>query len=168
MPTNTQIFHPANDAIIADIKNELRLQGHYFTGALEASLVDREIEEAGSIVLTAQALGYLEDLEYGILPGLIDINHVDYNKLAEWVMIKSRWRGCSQKAALGIAVALAKRWKKEGFELPGALAYTKTGKVDHAVQDTFEKNDDKYFGMIDSAAIGSLDESFNEIKSGMI
>ena len=53
---NTKIFRSANDEIINDIKKELRLQGHYFTGALEASLIDKEIEENGGITLTAEAL----------------------------------------------------------------------------------------------------------------
>lgn len=168
MPANTQIFKPANDAIIADIKTELRLQGHYFTGALEASLMDKEIEEAGVIILTAEALGYLEDLEHGIPSSGINFNNIDFDKLADWVRIKSAWRGCSPKAALKIAWAIAKKWRKEGFELAGAIPYSKTGRVDSAVQETFAKNDDKYFGMIDNVAIGSLDDSFNQIKSGTI
>lgn len=168
MATNANIFSPANLAIINDIKKELRLQGHHFKGALEASLRSREIAEAGGITLTAESLGYLEDLEKGIHPSNIDLGKIDYNQLAEWVRIKSIWRGCSPKQALKIAFAIAKKWTKEGFELEGAKAFSQTGIVDKAVFETFNKNQDRYVGMIDTEAIGSLDNSFSSIKSGTV
>lgn len=168
MPTNTSIFEPANRAIIDDIKKELRLQGHFFTGALEASLLEKRIAENGGVVLTAEALGYLEDLEHGIPASQINFNKINFHNLAEWVRIKSIWRGCSEKKALSIAFAIAKKWKREGFELEGARFFSKTGIVDRAVAETFDKNQPKYIGMIDTAAIGSLDNIFNEVKSGTV
>lgn len=165
MSAETKMFHPANDAIIADIKKELRLQGHYLTGALEASLVDREIEEAGGITLTAEALGYLEDLEKGIDASLIDINSKSLAEMTRYVELRMGYRG---SYAQKVAYAILRKQQKEGNPTTGSYAFTKTGERTKAVTETFEKNDNKYFGMIDSAAVGSLDESFNEIKSGTI
>ncbi len=163
-----KIFDLANKAIVEDIKTELRLQGHHFTGALEASIQDRIIEDNGSLVLTAEALSYLEDLEKGIPANEIPNRTIDLPGLASWVRIKSIWRGCSEKQSFKIALTIIKKWKKEGFELEGAKFFSSTGKVDRAVSETFEKNQDEYFTMIDQAAIGRLDDIFSSIKSGTI
>lgn len=168
MPANTNIFEPANKAIVDDIKKELRLQGHRFSGALESSLRERQVAENGGVTLTAPALGYLEDLEHGIDGGLIDFNKINFTFLATWVRVKSIWRGCSPKVALKIAFAIAKKWKREGFELEGAKFFSETGKVDEAVSETFEKNQPKFIGLVDEAAIGSLDNIFHEVKGGTI
>lgn len=168
MSSSPQIFEIANQAIIDDIKTELRLQGHYFTGALEASLTPQEIEEGNFIILTASANAYLKDLENGIPASQINLSSINYTSLANWVQVKSIWRGCSAKKALSIAFAIAKKWKKEGFELYGAIYFSKTGSVDHAIQQTFSKNDEKYFDLVDNVAIGNLDLQFNNTKTGTI
>lgn len=166
MPTNTKIFHPVNRDIIEDIKKELRLQGHHLTGALEASLVEREIAEAGGISLTAQALGYLEELENYTPAENIRIGSVEFENLKGWVLLRGMAKD-TYTAGL-IATAIVKKWKKEGRPTEGSRAFSDTGERTHAVETVFERNQSNYFEMIDDAALGSMDKSFHELKSGTI
>lgn len=165
MSTNTTIFQPANRAIIEDIKKELRDQGHYLTGALEASLKDHEISENGGVILTAEALAYIADLETGLAPNQIDLSEKGLNEMTRYVELRMGYRG---KAAVKVAWLILKKQAKEGNPTRGSYAYTKTGFRTEAIQDVFESKSNRYVGMIDDAAIGSLDKSFNTIKSGEI
>lgn len=165
MASNSNIFNAANQAIVEDIKNELRLQGHYLTGALEASLRAMEISENGKLVLTAGALGYLEDLEHGIPANEISIDAKSVAEMTGYVTLRMGYTG---KYATKVAIAILRKQQKEGNPTRGSYAYTKTGFRTEAVSDTFADHQPKYIAMIDDAAIGSLDKSFHEIKSGTI
>lgn len=165
MPANPQIFEPVNKSIIEDIKTELRLQGHYLTGALEASLHDEEIEENGGITLTASAFGYLEDLEKGILAPFIVINAATVAEMTRYVELRMGYHG---KLATSVAYAILKKQQKEGNPTSGSYNFSKTGFRKEAVEQTFEKNQPKYIEGIDAAAFNSLDEIFNQVKSGTI
>lgn len=162
MADSTQIFHPANQAIIDDIKKELRLQGHYLTGALESSLTPKEINENGGVTLTASALGYLEDLEKGISPNNISAT---VEEMTRYVNLRMGYTG---KYAIKVAIAILKKQRKEGSPTKASYEFTKTGERKFAVEDTFYNNQPRYVNMLDDATIGSLDNSFTQIKSGTI
>ena len=164
MPTNTE-FNPANEAIVEDIKKELRLQGHHLTGALEASLRPLLVRENGIIVLTAQALEYLEDLEKGIPAKQITIDAKSTAEMTRYVELRMGYKG---KYAIKVALAILRKQQQEGNPTKGSYAYTSTGFRTEAVEDTFNDHQDKYVGLIDTAAIGTLDKNFSEIKSGTI
>jgi hypothetical protein len=165
MPTNTKIFDPANDAIIADIKNELRLQGHYLTGALEASLRSREISENGNIILTAQSLSYLEDLEEGIPGNEIGTDPASIAEMTKYVQLRMGYTG---KYAIKVALAILRKQQLEGNPTNASYEYSKTGDRLDAVKETFRQNQGKYIEMIDTPAVNSLDTIFNQTKSGTI
>lgn len=164
MATSTSIFETANRQIIDDIKKELRLQGHYLTGALEASLLEREIAENGGVTLTAEALGYLEDLEKGIAGENINIA-ARMNDMVRYVNLRLGYFG---KKAQQVAFLILRKQRQEGMPTSGSYAFTKTGFRKEAVEQTFEHNQPKYVDLIDTAAIGALDNIFSEIKSGTI
>ena len=165
MQTDPSIFEPANKSIIEDIKTELRLQGHYLTGALEASLHDEEIAENGGVTLTASALGYLEDLETGIPSEQIQLTSGRLAEMTRYVELRMGYQG---KKALSVAYAIIKKQQKEGMPTSGSYAFSKTGFRTEAIEQTFEKNQDKYVGEIDVATFNSLDNIFNQVKSGTI
>lgn len=165
MPSNTAIFHPANQAIIDDIKKELRLQGHYLTGALEASLNAREIAEDGSVILTASALRYLEDLEEGIPASEIGMDTKSINEMTKYVNLRMGYTG---KYAIKVALAILRKQQKEGNPTQASYEYSKTGERTDAVKETFRQNQPRYVDLIDKPAIGGLDNDFNKIKSGTI
>jgi hypothetical protein len=165
MASNTTIFEPANRAIIEDIKKELRDQGHYLTGALEASLQEREVAENGGVTLTAEALAYIEDLEKGLAPNQIDFSAAGIQKMTRYVELRM---GYSGKYAVKVAIRILKKQLKEGNPTKNSYQYSKTGFRTEAVRDVFDSKSNRYIGMIDDAAIGSLDQSFHTIKSGTI
>lgn len=165
MPSNIIIFEKANEAIIEDLKRELRAQGHYLTGALENSLKTHEIDENGSIILTAEALGYLQSLETGIPAWQIGIDSKSISEMTRYVTLRMGYTG---KYAMKVAVLILKKQMKEGNPTKNSYQYSSTGFRTEAVKDSFAANQPKYVNLLDTAAIGSLDQSFNTIKSGTI
>lgn len=165
MSTNTNIFKTANQAVIEDLKKELRDQGHYLTGALEASLHAREIAEAGGVTLTAEALGYLEDLEKGLAPHQIDFSAKGIQEMTRYVELRMGFKG---KKAIKVAILILKKQAKEGNPTKNSYQYSKTGFRTEAIRDVFDNKNDRFTGLIDIAAIGSLDEPSLAIKSGTI
>jgi hypothetical protein len=166
LPTNPTIFAPANRAITDDIKKELRLQGHYLTGALEASLLEKEISESGGVTLTASALEYLEDLENFTQPENIKLSRAGFEDLKGWVLL--RGMTTSTSVAEKIAFAILRKWKKEGRPTAASTAFSKTGQRTKAVEIAFEKNESNYFEMIDDTVLATLDNIFHEVKSGTL
>jgi hypothetical protein len=165
METNPAIFEPANKSIIEDIRTELRLQGHFLTGALEASIHDQEIHENGGVTLTASALGYLEDLETGIAASQIELSSSRLAEMTKYVELRMGYHG---KKAASVAYAIIKKQQKEGMPTHGSYAFSKTGFRTEVMEQTFDKNQPKYIDKIDTAAFGSLDKIFNQVKSGTI
>lgn len=165
MPSSSTIFKPANRAIIEDIKKELRDQGHYLTGALEASLKERQVSENGGVTLTAEALAYIEDLENGLAPNQIDQSTTGIAEMTRYVELRMGYKG---KMAVKVALLILKKQAKEGNPTKNSYQYSKTGFRTEAVKDVFDSKSNRYVGLIDDAAIGGLDQSFNTIKSGEI
>jgi len=165
METNPSIFEPANRLIVEDIRTELRLQGHYLTGALEASIHDEEIHENGGITLTASALEYLEDLETGIAAPQIELSSSRLTEMTRYVELRMGYHG---KKATSVAYAIIKKQQKEGMPTHGSYAFSKTGFRTEVMEQTFDKNQPKFVNLIDTAAFNSLDNIFNQVKSGTI
>lgn len=165
MPTSPKIFQKVNQAIIDDIKSELRLQGHYLTGALEASLQPREELEGNDIILTAQALGYLESLEKGIPASQIKMDTSSIAEMTKYVTLRMGYRG---NYATKVAISILKKQIKEGNPTDNSYNFSKTGERKFAVEDTFYNNQPRYTGMMDDVAYGGLDDQFNKVKSGTI
>lgn len=163
---NTQQFIKINKQIVEDIKKELRLQGHYAFGELEASMTDKEFIEGNDFILSAQSLAYLEELEKGVPANKINVPLGDMPKLVKW--IKLRFGVATDKEATKIAFAIIHKWKRQGKPLPTSRRYSKTGDITNAVEINFRNNEQKYFAAIDKAAVDELDNSFSKIKSGVI
>ena len=160
-----KIFEAVNQEIIQDLKTELRQQGHYLTGALEASLAPREITESGKRILTASAAGYLEALEKGIPSYQISMDASSIADMTRYVSLRMGFRG---KKAQQVAVAIIRKQRKEGMPTNNSYQYSKTGERKFAVEDTFYNNQPKYTRMLDDGVTGTLDQSFHHIKSGTV
>lgn len=165
MATNTNIFKEVNESIINDIKNELRLQGHYLTGALEESIEEREIAENGGVTLTAKAAAYIESLEKGIDAKDIKINSQSLAEMTRYVELRMGYKGGK---AMKVALLILQKQKEEGNPTFNSMQYSKTGRRREALKETFEKNQSRYSSMIDNTVVGQLDNQFHQIKSGTI
>lgn len=153
-----------NRQIISDIKQELRLQGHYLTGELESSFQDRELVEQRGIVIEAYAYAFLKDLEEGVEANDIpefNKNSDEFRNLVRWVKLRGLENsGRYFMSAESIAEAIWRRWQKEGKPLEGAKKFSSTGTVLGAVTETFYRNEDKYFKDIDDEVIKEMDLYF--------
>lgn len=149
-------FSPINRAITDDIKRQLRLKGHYDLGNLEKSINELFIEEKGALHLTATSLEYMTDLEVGVEAKDIDEKKINLIKLAGWVS-----RKISNRGSIGIAKAIIKNWKKHGKP-----AHDTSGLL--SVEVTFQGNENRYNGMIDTVMITDFDNEVLNTKSGRI
>ena len=152
-------FIQANKAIIEDIKRELRLQGHYLTGALEASLHAKEITEGDIIHLTAEAA------EKGVPANHIEISSATLAAMTKYVQLRMGYQG---RKASQVAYRILQKQQEEGMPTKASYQYSKTGDRLDAVDDTFRKNDTRYFDLIDQVTFGGLDTEFATIKTGTI
>lgn len=165
MAINPNIFNQVNKSIVEDIKTEERLQGHYLTGALEASLREREVTEGGTISLTAEALEYIEDLEKGVPGFRIGVNNASVEAMTGYV---TKRMGFTGKYATKVAILILRKQQKEGMPTKNSYQFSKTGFRTEAVSDTFDDNQPKYIDGIDDVVINTLDNVFHQIKSGTI
>lgn len=165
MATETNIFRKTNEEITDDLKKELRLQGHYLTGNLERSIIQKEIAENGGVTLTASSLEYLKTLEEGLLSNQIDHSAKGINEMTRYVELRM---GYSGKKAVKVALLILKRQSKEGNPTLNSYQFSKTGERTEVVKETFLKNESRYGSMVDTAVIGQLDNQFHQIKSGTI
>jgi hypothetical protein len=159
-------FKDANELIADQVKQELRDQGHYLTGALEASFKEEEIVEAGNIILRATAVGYLDQLEHGVPADRIQLTEGYFQNLKKWV--RQRGMGSSEFEVSQIAAAIFTKWKKEGMPTENSKAFSKTGKRIEAVRDAFHDNETAINSAVDKAVFFGLDTEFSNIKSGVI
>ena len=141
---------------------QLRLQGHFLTGALEKSIKEIVIETPNGFELTASAAEYMEDLESGVPGEHISIYPKSIQEMTRYVELRM---GYSGKYAQKVAVAILKKQQKEGMPTKGSYQYSKTGERTEAIKDTFHQNQDKYGQVIDNKVSGILDADFNTIQS---
>lgn len=152
-----------NKQIKDDIRDELRLQGHFLTGELDRSFTVSEEQVGDSIVLSATALLYVEELEKGVPANLIN---ADVNKVAKWVLERNLTTNFSQ--AKTIAFLIIRKWKKVGKPLETSKEFSSTGEILHAMQIAFDANQSNYIQRIDSIVFGEIDKEFFKTKSGKI
>lgn len=166
MTTDPTILQQANEAIVADLINELKLQGHHLTGALEESIKPQEIAENGGITLTAEAAGYLETLEKGIAPENIQITPAALAQMTQYVTLRMGYQGSK---ATQVAYLILKKQREEGNPTKNSYSFSQTGDRKNAIADTFQKNEGHYTDLIDTAVINQLDGlSNNQLQSGII
>src|SRR5690606_2349802 len=107
-------------------------------------------------ILQGYALGYIDDLEYGVPAQKIRVTEAEFKDLTEWV---TRKIGALNKAeATQIAASIVRKWKKEGKPLEGSKQFSATGKVTEAIADAFEKGEKGYIDRIDEVVAKKIDE----------
>lgn len=147
-----------NYQIVEDIKKELRLQGHFATGALEESFEPKQsINE-----LEAFAYAYLQELEEGVeaseIPALNKRSN-EFLNLVKWVKLKGlESAGRNFMSAESIAEAIWRKWQKKGKPLETSKQFSKTGQITGAVEAVFKKGN--YFEQIDEEVVLTLDKNF--------
>lgn len=126
-----------------EIKQELKDQGHYLTGALDRS-IDEEIDGDD---ITGQALEYLNRLNDGVAAaniGPLNKSSSEFRKLVQWVKQRGlEHNGERFMTAESIAEAIWRKWQKEGMPTENSKMYSKTGERTGALNIAFASVEDK-------------------------
>jgi hypothetical protein len=139
-----------------NLKQELRAQGHYLTGALEHSILSKQLSSGDKSVIEMTALDYADDLFEGIPPEHIDVN--DPNYIKGLTLYAQKRFGLSGKQAIKAAVAIARKHAKEGMPTKNSYQYSSTGERLFANVEAFNKNEAEYDQLLESGVSNELDQ----------
>ena len=165
MPFNGGNIVKVNRRITADIKKELRQQGHYLTGALEQSIIEKETLTQSDIIIEAFGFAYIQDLEQGIPAEKIVINVNSLSEMTKYVELRMGYKG---RNAAKVALRILQKQKIEGNPTEASKRFSKDGERLHAVAKTFERNEAKYFEMIDAEVMLVIDNALSKFTSETI
>jgi hypothetical protein len=140
-----------------DLKKELRDQGHYLTGALEASIKSKQTTSGGKSVIEMEALDYADDLFEGVPP-----EHIDQSDIAGLTKYAEKRFGLSGKAAIKAAVAIARKHRKEGNPTQNSYQYSKTGERLFANLEAYNKNEAEYGNFLETGVSSEIDQFINK------
>lgn len=140
-----------------DLKKELRAQGHFLTGALEASINSKQTSSGGKSVIEMEALDYADDLFEGVAP-----EHIDQSNIAGLTKYAELRFGLSGKAAIKAAVAIARKHRKEGMPTKNSYQYSKTGERLFANLEAYNKNEAEYGNFLETGVSSELDQFINK------
>lgn len=143
----------------ADLKKELRDQGHYLTGALERSMKPRISEPGQSVILEVEAEDYINDLEEGIPPEHIEYNAAYIQEMAEYARKRMRVSG---RQALRIGAAIARKHTEEGNPTANSYQFSSTGERLHAIETSYETNEKDYDRLIDQGLSEEIDQYIDQ------
>ena len=135
----------------SEIAKELRAQGHYLTGALEASLkADVTDEEA-----TGSAYQYLIKLSEGVPANQIQFNAQALAEMTRYVQLRMGYQGT--KAARVAALILQKQ-QQEGNPTKGSFAFSANGRRKGAIEYGFRAAEKGVDNRLSSGIVKYLDE----------
>lgn len=143
-----QTIHLIDEALIEDLKAELRNQGHYLTGDLEASINAKKITDGEEIY----AEDYIDPLNEGIAP---QNYRADIPGLTRYAELRF---GVSGSEAVRIAHAIAKKHQIEGMPTAASYSFSNNGRRTKAITETFENNPD-----IDPAVEEGLSKEIDDL-----
>lgn len=145
MSISTTILRKADKFLQKQFKQELKNQGHYLTGGLEASMQGIVVESGRAAALQGTAANYGVFLDKGVAPSRIPYGGGSRgggggtSKYIQGLVTFWKLRGLSDKEALGAAFATAKKQKKEGMPTMGSYGYSKNGARTKFIQNTKAK-----------------------------
>lgn len=161
--TGLKTIQKIDKLLKADLKKELRDQGHHLTGALEAS-IKSNINESVDVVLQVEAKDYIDPLNTGVPASNIPYDPyvrtgAGHSKYIEGLKQFAKLRfGLSDKEALGAAFAIAKKHKAEGMPTSGSFAFSNTGKRTEVMEQTYARQD--YENLIENGVSEEIDNLF--------
>jgi hypothetical protein len=144
-----------------NLKKELRDQGHYLTGRLEASIAPKFISGPNGATLEIHALDYINELETGIPPEHIDVNDIKYIQgLTEYA--KKRFHISSDRQATRVALRIAAKHRQEGMPTQASYQYSSTGERTEAIQTSYDEHAKENEQLIEDGWSKELDQLIDE------
>lgn len=135
-----------------DLKQELRAQGHYLTGSLEASIKSKQTTSGNKSVSEMEALEYADDLFEGVAP-----EHIDQADIAGLTEYAKKRFGLSGKTAIKAAIAIARKHREEGMPTKASYQYSSTGERLFANVEAYNKNEAEYGSFLESGVSSEID-----------
>lgn len=143
------------------IKEQLTLQGHELTGALNES-ISYNVKGGKNPVLEGYAANHFQYVEYGFSKEKASYAQKDY--LIDYFLK----RGLEEKDAKRAAYFTIVKWKEEGMSTKASAKYSKNGKRNKVLQNVFEEHGPALDKMILDAFDSELDHKYREEKSETI
>jgi hypothetical protein len=140
-----------------DLKEELRAQGHFLTGALERSIKSKQTTSGGKSVIDIEALEYADDLLEGVAP-----EHIDQADIAGLTIYAQKRFVLSGKAAVKAAVAIARKHAQEGNPTQNSYNYSATGERLFANVEAYNKNEAEYSRFLETGVSAEIDQFINK------
>jgi len=148
-----------------DLKQELKMQGHYLTGGLENSVVSDVLNNGNNVAVEVFADGYIDPVNDGVPAHKIpyDPDNRSGAKSSKYIeglknYAKLRFGLTDDKAALGAAFAIAKKHKKEGMPTQGSYSFSKNGSRTEAIESVINANEKKIGNIIEKGVNADLDD----------
>lgn len=171
MKNEIELYRDIITLLDTSLQKELRAQGHYLTGSLEASINGRIYPIAGGYEMRGYALYYGNILDEGVRPDRIPFELSGNGGTSQYIAgLIAFWRkrGLSPKEAKSAAFATAIKHKKEGMSTEASSKYSKTGFRNMFIK-IVEKHTDRELDRRMDVGIESLvDAKFNSQKSETI
>lgn len=171
------VLDKAGKLIQDEMRKQLRDQGHYLTGSLERSIVNRVVITGDATVLEGVALNYAGILDQGTTAARIPFSYgvtrpkgqgAGTSKYITALIQYWKLRGLDDKEAKSAAFATAIKQKREGMPTLTSRKHAKGGVrtffIEVAEIALGRKVDDTVMGGIDDL----IEKKFNETKSETI
>ncbi len=160
MITEEQILANGAQVLALGFKEEVVLQGHSLTGALEDSV---RIEYDG-VQITVSVKDYVKWVNEGFPASSATMKQLPF--VIEYVEQRMGKRG---KEAVGIAVAIIKTWQREGgMPTKASSRFSSNSKRTELVEDAYEKNIQETDDQIGQGMDQFFNHEFNKEKSETI
>lgn len=158
------ILKEAGQRLNKSLTQELRDQGHFLTGSLEASINNSFRVEVmkKQYVLRGFALDYSVDLDEGKSAGSRSLPSVE--ELRRYFLL----RGLSPGEAEQAAVLTARRHKKEGMPTKASSRFSKTGERKNFIRRAWSSVEQKINSYIDGASDNIFKAETDKQKSETI
>ena len=148
------------------LRQQYRLQGHKLTGNLSRSITykTQETKEGAKVLISMLDYGVITD--QGVKPSRIPYGSKTSAKSSKYIQglkefAKKRFHA-SEKDALGIAFAIAKKHKKVGMSTPKSRKYSKTGRRKGAINFALIETAEEATKLIEATLQESIELFFKQ------
>ncbi|SHK92925.1 hypothetical protein SAMN05444266_101620 [Chitinophaga jiangningensis] len=153
------------------IREESISQGHYLTGAMQASLAGYVLTSPDESTLTGTAVGYAVVVNSGVTTGRIPYapgSGAGSSKYIEGLINFWRLRGLNEKEATRAAFATANKHKEEGMPTRASGGFSKTGERKQMIDKAFDKCSSDLDQFMLSGFDSIIETEFQKTKSEVI
>lgn len=159
--TVREILEAGQRIIETSVKQELRDQGHYLTGALERSLAAKVKSE----VMEGEALDYLKKLDEGVPGSQIKVDSKALAEMTRYVELRMGYKGSK---AMQVAYRILQTQQREGMPTANSYAYSKNGERKKGLQIGFAEAEPRLDKHMSDGLDALIDEKYRLQKNETI